>query len=50
MDLLTNENLLGYEKILQMEDFSKLGRRIVWLGAQMNHKNQWLWQKEPSEK
>ena len=43
MTLLTNENVKGYEKILEMENMHRIGRKILWIGAQMRRKNQWFW-------
>ena len=43
MDLLTNQ-YPGYAKIIELENFErKVGRKVVWIGAQMRLRNQWFW-------
>lgn len=42
MDLLTNQ-YPGYSKIIELENVGKIGRKVVWIGAQMRLRNQWFW-------
>ena len=45
MSVLSNRNALGYTKIIEMENSDRkgLGRRMVWIGAQLRHRNKWHW-------
>ena len=43
MDLLTNQ-YPGYTKIVELENVDgKIGRKVLWIGAQMRLRNQWFW-------
>ena len=43
MNVLSNQNEKGYEKIIQMENFNRVGRKIAWIGAQMKKRSKWYW-------
>ena len=43
MTVLSNQNSKGYEKIIQMENHNRVGRKIAWIGAQMKQRNKWYW-------
>ena len=43
MSVLSNQNLKGYEKIIEMENFKRVGRKIAWIGAQMKQRSKWYW-------
>ena len=49
MSLLTNQNKFGYERILELENVNKIGRRVVWIGAQMRLRNKWFWVKNRTQ-
>ena len=43
MDVLTNTNLKGYATMIAMENVNKVGRKVIWIGAQMKLRNKWMW-------
>ena len=43
MNVLSNQNEKGYENIIQMENFNRVGRKIAWIGAQMKKRSKWYW-------
>ena len=43
MELFTNKDIKSYEKIIEMENFNKIGRKVIWIGAQMRIKRKWVW-------
>ena len=43
MKLLTNKDVASYDQILTMENFNKVGRKMLWIGAQKKLKEKWIW-------
>ena len=43
MKLLSNKDVASYDQILTMENFNKVGRKMLWIGAQKKLKQKWIW-------